>query len=866
MPRGSLRGNPALPIILHSLCLVADRIPQKCGDPGGTGMTYAPLGSLMRHIRQMVGVSAAEDRTDADLLGQFASQRDEAAFAVLVQRHGPLVMGVCRRVLRDTHTAEDAFQATFLVLAKKAGAIRRREALAGWLHSVALNLALKAKAAAARRPSAVETEEPMTTEPSIDLDLQAARPLLDEELQRLPAKYRLPLVLCYLQGKSNRDVARELGWPEGSMARRLSRARDLLRERLTRRGVALSAAGCAAFLEGTAEAAVSPSLTEFTVQAALRFAAGEAGTGAAITLAKGALESMTLSRFRMAVLAVVVLGAGIGTSLLAMSSDHRLAAPEARGTEATAPMPAQRPQQPVRLAEGGGGRMLGFTADGRTLFAIGSTGVLRWWEAATGKEQGKLTPQKEEYFLAVSPDGQTVVATGRSDHACWLVIRWVATGKEKMRLDLDQKGDRDQGQAAAGEAAFSPNGKILGLKIGYPLRPIPAIAGYVPASGLQLWDLESGKQTWRVDENGGLRAGSYGRVSFTPDGRMFAALKENQVQLWEVATGKERGGIGVRTGAKQFDIRSPLAFSPDGKYLAVAGISVETKEPRSMIPHLVVMDARTGKEVRSIQWAPVRRYGNFTIAFGMGGKAVFASTEDRPEILGWETATGKELPALKDHIQTVTAMAFAGSGPVLASTCQDGTILIRDVTATKPDEREFPTLTADEVKQLEAIWAELALEDAPKAFQAIQKLAAMPKPTVVFLEKRVQPIPVVTAEQVAAIITDLGNDNAQVCNRAYTTLERLGPLARAALEEALINQPRKEVRGQVENLLTRLITAPPQLRKQRELQAQRSVEVLERIGNEDSRRVLTAIAQGHRSAPLTQEAAAALKRLKPMDQ
>src|SRR5437764_322999 len=185
---------------------------------------------------------AADAPTDAWLLHRFASDRDEAAFATLVERHGPLVLSVCRRVLGTVQDAEDAFQATFLVLARKAGAIREPDLLGNWLYGVASRIARKARAGVSKRQM---HEKQVRLLPSLEAPASAEPndlgPVLDEELSRLPEKYRAALVLCYLEGKTNEEAARLLRWPTGTVKGRLARARDLLRTRLARRGLQASA-------------------------------------------------------------------------------------------------------------------------------------------------------------------------------------------------------------------------------------------------------------------------------------------------------------------------------------------------------------------------------------------------------------------------------------------------------------------------------------------------------------------------------------------------------------------------------------------------------------------------------------------------
>ncbi|HZW31683.1 MAG TPA: sigma-70 family RNA polymerase sigma factor [Isosphaeraceae bacterium] len=202
---------------------------------------------LIRHE----GVSRTEELSDESLLEQFLSGDgidSQEAFRALVVRHGPMVLGICRHVLNQDHDAEDAFQATFLVLARKGSSIRNRRVLSGWLHEVAYRIAIKARASAVRRRS-LEREGMAMLPPAIEpnhQDQQAAwnelRPVLHEEVNRLPDKYRIPVILSYLEGKTNEEVADLLQWPVGTVKGRLSRARNLLRSRLLRRGLALSAA------------------------------------------------------------------------------------------------------------------------------------------------------------------------------------------------------------------------------------------------------------------------------------------------------------------------------------------------------------------------------------------------------------------------------------------------------------------------------------------------------------------------------------------------------------------------------------------------------------------------------------------------
>jgi RNA polymerase sigma factor (sigma-70 family) len=282
-------------------------------------MASGPLRTLLHHLHRL-SAPGPGGLTDAQLLERFVAERDEAAFEVLVWRHGPLVYNVCRRVLGHADDVEDAFQATFLALVRKAAAIRNRAALGGWLYQVAHRVALRALAA--RRP----------TEPYPDADLAAPeasgasagcdlRPVLDEEVRRLPAKYRDAVVLFYLSGHTTEEAARQLGCPRGTVLSRLAWARERLRQRLARRGVALPAGALAAWLAREGASASAPALlTGSTVRAATGLATGKAAAAGVVsaraaTLMEGALRSMFLTQLKttaaVGVLATV-LGLGFG--------------------------------------------------------------------------------------------------------------------------------------------------------------------------------------------------------------------------------------------------------------------------------------------------------------------------------------------------------------------------------------------------------------------------------------------------------------------------------------------------------------------------------------------------------------------------
>ena len=310
-------------------------------------MAARGTGEAMRDLGLLIRGGTVAGYPDGQLLEQFLARRGEAAeaaFAALVERHGPMVLGVCRRALSDPRDAEDAFQTTFLILARKAGAVRVGDSLGRWLYGVSRRVASRARAVAGRRLDserglAESGRRPPVAEPQGDrLDLRA---LLDEELGRLPAKYRDPLVLCYLQGQTHEGAAQQLGWPVGTVRGRLARARDLLRARLVRRGLAPAAALLGTSAE--AGAAVPSSLADVTAKAACRASSG--GGWAGLVSARVAewagweLASMTMARWKG--VAGVLFAVGTICAGAALGAGSLQAVPQRPDPEPKAAVPAK---------------------------------------------------------------------------------------------------------------------------------------------------------------------------------------------------------------------------------------------------------------------------------------------------------------------------------------------------------------------------------------------------------------------------------------------------------------------------------------------------------------------------------------------
>ena len=319
-------------------------------------MAGQSLNAILHHLRQLTWTG--ETSPDADLLHRFAVAGDETAFEVLVWRHASVVLGVCRRVLRQEQDAEDAFQATFLALARRAGSLRRGQALASWLHRVAFHVALRARTQALRRvelrPRLEEVPAPEENDPLWSDDV---RVVLDEEINRLPQRYRLAVILCYLEGRTQAEAARVLGCPPGTIGTRLAWARQRLRTRLRQRGLGLSV-GLLVMGLGFSGARAGPTcgLVGATAQAAMNYAAGQATAHLPAHLvgwAEGVLRAMFVQKLK--VLAAMVLSValvGTGTYLLGSGSLAGSAKPTSEGGPPTA-VAKEEPQKepPQKKAE-----------------------------------------------------------------------------------------------------------------------------------------------------------------------------------------------------------------------------------------------------------------------------------------------------------------------------------------------------------------------------------------------------------------------------------------------------------------------------------------------------------------------------------
>jgi RNA polymerase sigma factor (sigma-70 family) len=653
--------------------------------------------------------------TDGQLLARFLATRDETAFEALVRRHGPMVWGVCRRILGSEADAEDAFQATFLVLLRRAADLVSRAVVGDWLHGVARHAALKARAAAARRRArerrAVRPEAP-TAEARNDW-----LPLLDEEVARLPEKYRLAVVLCDLEGAGRKEAAARLGWPEGTVAGRLARGRALLARRLLRRTQALSSAALAT---GAARAALPPALVRATTHAV---ASARPGTGGAVppgaeALAGEVLREMLLTRFKAAAaLAVLLALLGMGAAgLLApripaqAPSDRPVQQPGPRDGEAALldragdPLPrgALARLGTVRFRHGEYVHCAVFTRDGKTLITGGADSTIRLWEVPTGRPLRRLEGHRGWVGrLALSPDGKTL-ASGGSWWDNSLRVWDLASGKELRCLD---RGDFPVGQPLA----FAPDGKTLyaarareievwevgsGLKL-RSFRPLPErtrdftevalspdgktlavtnsgsdpakrFGGGVSGGTLRLLDSRTGKELRKRI----LKDWAPGLVAFSPDGRALAMQGAGAIEIWSPDLEKEL----LRIPTPETDYNR-FAFSPDSRLLAVAAFNGASAPFR-----IRVWDLRSGKEYRQL---PGHDHQVNALAFTPDGK-MLASGSSGGSVRLWDLASGAELAQPAAHHGWVWGVAVSADGRLVATANSDRTVRVWEARTGKP--------------------------------------------------------------------------------------------------------------------------------------------------------------------------------------
>lgn len=621
--------------------------------------------SVVRLFRRLLGSSAAAATGDG-LVEAFVRRRDERAFEELVRRHGPMVLGVCRRVLRDSHAADDAFQVTFLTLACKASSLRRGQALAAWLHRVALHVALRARSRG-RRAGEVEREAtPMLRpEPSAEVAWRELPAVLDEELLRLPETLRGPLVLCGLEGKTHEEAARELGWPIGSLSKRLARGRELLRQRLARRGFEIGSTALGTGLIGEATAAVPEPLLSTTVRSAVAVAAGHtAGLSAATAaLLQEVLNAMFWTRVKvgmLVLLAATLIAPLVGLALFAPSRADRpaprddQAAPPARADRLVAALgPKTFRFRSVMLS-------VAYSPDGK-LLAVGEYNTIHLFDAVTKKALRTWDGPEGIGIrsLAFSPDSK-VLAT--ADQSPRLRLYTVATGKLRDEFDGHTSG--------AQFITFSPDGKMLATagedRGGDGDKGIGDLVWRISDHSVRIRDAITGREIAAFAN--GLTGGKC--VAFSPDSQLVAwGGYENKVHVRKVTGGKD-----VFTFTQEGTLREHIHcvdFSLDSKVLAVGNGKV-----------IKLFDVATNKELKTLQHQPPLRgqvalLDGFRVRFSPDGQTLGSVCQGGVAL--WDVASGKLHRVLGGYVQAPTDLTFHRDGKKLATAAAEQSVRFWDL-------------------------------------------------------------------------------------------------------------------------------------------------------------------------------------------
>lgn len=571
--------------------------------------------TLLNRLRQAVPLLAEESLGDGQLLTAFVAEQSEAAFAALVRRHGGMVLGVCQRVLGHTQDAEDAFQASFLVLARRAAAIRPRERVGAWLHGVAQRTALKARTARTRRQvreQRVMTRSTVVDQEPVDTELRA---VLDEALRQLPEVYRQAIVSCDLEGHSRKDAARRLGWREGTLSGRLARGRRLLAQRLQSRGVTLSVAALAGVLSQQMASAAPPTkLSQVTIKAAIGFAAGNGTTAGlvparVVALAEEVMSAMLLQKLKsLTILCLLALtGFGLVAGLLpAQAAPDEPSQPE----PLLAVAPAEAPAGPGRIYYHHGLALHTVNPDGsdvQTLPAMAAQDMPNYQSNSArlspdGKRlafgladlrQGGAHPPSRILLrnLADSQPAEAVVSIPNTEMYQWL---WSPDGKQlayqtwdgqdgtfgyrNWIVDLGTKESREvktpryqyEGKDYYSIIqGWSPDGKwLLTYGGGFHL---------VRPDGSEARKVSDTQQIWGA------------RCRFAPDGKRILFVRHNDnksdsVHILNLATGKEST---VVQGLNFMDITA--CWSPDGKRIAFS-MTLRENDNRGTETSLNVID------------------------------------------------------------------------------------------------------------------------------------------------------------------------------------------------------------------------------------------------------------------------------------
>jgi RNA polymerase sigma factor (sigma-70 family) len=611
-------------------------------------MPASQITGVIQHLRRSALLRDGAGMTDGQLLERFVTERDDAAFAALVRRHGATVWGVCRRVLSSHHDAEEAFQATFLVLVRRAASVVPREMVANWLHGVAHKTALKARETAARRKTrerqVAEMPEPVVNDHALWRDLQ---PALDQELTRLPDKYRVAIVLCDMEGKTRKEAARQLGLPEGTLSGWLTRGRTMLAKRLARQGMHLSGGALATILaQQTASATAPPALLLSTIKAAGLVSAGQAATTGVVSpavaeLMKGVLRTMLLSKTKIATTVLVGLTLVLGVAALdSLAVEQPGADKPARQPSPTAGQAGKpgtkgpgwrekyvlKHEHPVNLV----------SCSAKWSAAGDEGGNLFLWDTNTGKDR-KLTVKGGQGQglntsvdrLQFTPDGTLLFA--------------VMDGRRKLfRFSLESDKSPGLGSRNPSYLGISADGDTW----------LECYDGRTLTLRANVWTRGGAVNYETIEYKAQIK-----HALMSPDSKSLAVVTaDGNLHIHESDSRRETQTITVAAKNRNVTV---VQFSQDGKRIAVAGDDAVAN----------IYDTADGKELAALK----RHRGIiFAVTFSPDGKTLVSGGDDNTARI-WDL-TGKQLAVLEGHTDSVRSVAFDPDGTTLFTGSADKTV------------------------------------------------------------------------------------------------------------------------------------------------------------------------------------------------
>jgi|GEM_PF-6036285 len=638
-------------------------------------------------VKQAITDSQSE-WNDHQLLSHFVESGDEAAFATIMDRHGPMLYSVCRRLLGDSHLADDVLQATFLLLSRRCGSIRKRNSVAGWLYRVAQRLARQVRVAEAARTDRERFAVSNRSMEPRDAGWDELCLVLDEELRRLPERYRIPLLLCYLEGRTQDEAAKQLDWSVRTLRRRLERARDLLKARMIRRGATLGAGLFAGVLAPSASAVLRPELRQSILAISM---------GAQNAVVSPAVLRMVATATRAAIVtkiaiwsAVALVFAGVAGVIPvvwpASGGDQPIVEPQtlqavaqnakAKGvTPSAEPGPEQFPDPlPAKAVARLGTtvfrhgsasyweKSLTFTADGKHLVSMGG-GWIRRWDLATGNATVNLGDGCPEGRIGSSLQ---VTADGKTAYICLFGgVSTTAQGgytRDFIQYDLESGAKKQSYRlkfhpSGASPPIVTPDGKVC-AGFGHLERDDPPAGVRQEPRGesIVLWKAADG--TVLHEFNLDLKDGNWQKLTFAPDGRsLIIGDTRHTIHVFDVTTGKELRTFGVAN----INGLSQMAVSPDGKLLATRGGDDS---------FIRLWDPQKGTEKRTFDLP--EGAGAESLVFTLDSNTLFAgvkvaSAGRRFAVYSWNVESGNPGQCWTDDPTIGATLAFSPDGHTLAT-------------------------------------------------------------------------------------------------------------------------------------------------------------------------------------------------------